>query len=177
MRKKIEISKEEKEFIDKMNLDFGRNAFINYMNIRDREGTPLNDLAMSDVSLIFNGWYEVKEKYEAGDYVYNTLDDCFYRVTDVSDDLSVSLVPLDLEISITLTADKNSFVKVKDKWKIELLNMGRTRPMLKEGDVLISDSDSIWINEDDESEDKMYKRLEGDNAIRLYPVETSIKLK
>ena len=40
MRKKIEISKEEKEFIDKMNLDFGRNAFINYMNIRDREGTP-----------------------------------------------------------------------------------------------------------------------------------------
>ena len=56
------------------------------------------------------------------------------------------------------------------------LKLGRNRPVLKTDDILISDSGSIWINEDDESEDKMYKRLAGNNVVRFYPVELSIKL-
>ena len=175
MRKKIEITKKEKAFVDQMNLDYGRNAFIYYMNIKDSEGTPLNDLAMSDVSLIFNGWYKLEEEFKEGDFLYDSSGDAYYKVTNVGDG-KLTLYPLENDINLVISSDDDNLIKVTEPWKIELLKLSRNSPTLKEGDILISDSGSIWINEDDESEDNMYKRLEGNNTVRFYPVENSIKL-
>ena len=130
------------------------------------------------VSLIFNGWYEVEDDapFEEGDWVLNKANMKEYAEVQREKDiytLSIKLQGSDQSMIVK----KRDVSKVTEPWKIELLKLGRNSPSLKRGDVLISDSGSIFVNEDDESVEKTHKMLEGGNTIFFYPVEKSINLK
>lgn len=171
--KKIKITKTQKEYIDKMNMEHGRNAFKAHMELDIEQGTPIDVITNEGVSLIFNGWYEVIGMHKAGDYFYDFSNDEYLKVKEVISDDKIIFDKLEGVLNL----NHYHLQKVTEPWKVKLLDTGRPYPRFRDGDKITfftrESINNMTVCKGDMS--LVEKHARGGRIKYLYPVESRIE--
>lgn len=137
---KVKITREQKEALVQINLDYGRNAFSNFMG-GWRETDPnykvFKDFTPEQFMKLTCDWYEVEGVFQVGDWVCDTeleLNKCIFYKIDRIDDEHTIFTNGEWESTNNVN---DYFEKVTEPWKIMLLELGREKPEFKVNDVYI----------------------------------------
>ena len=168
---KIKITKEQKSLIDKLHMDFGRNAFQAYVSNHLYKNEDFNNPSLCEASLIFNGWYIVESEFKIGDWVRDINKDTYSKVISVVEESSkLKLIRTDRDRYIS-EADFTDVEKVTELWKISLLEAGRKTPEIRNGDIYVTKSGKLTCISD-KTIKKTVELLLSEGAVERYiPVE------
>lgn len=153
-------------------------SFINFAESTGRgewhdDFKPLNDVTISDFSLMLNGWYEVEEFFKVGDWVIWGLNDAmeYLKITKIT---SMGYGFHDDSVGSTRESKKYKMEKIEEPWKIMLLDLGREKPEFVRGDSYLTETTYRVINNVNNS---MHTNAFVNNeVIEFFPKSDGIKI-
>jgi len=92
---------------------------------------PLSRFTVEQMALLLCGWYEVEKPFKVGDWVYREISDSYEKIERVEGNYYYVVSERE-----SLIARNHEWKKVEEPWKIALLEAGREKPELKEGDII-----------------------------------------
>lgn len=170
---KVKITREQEKALETWIRSINNNNLEGFINSKLRGKwkdslKPLNSITPEQFSHMLNGWYEVEEPFEVGDWVYEHRTGKYHKVVAEWKGVSRTVS--------AKTANKSpvDVKKITEQWEIMLLELGRGKPEFHENDVLVTKKSTFSVK--GLSEKQVIGWFDDNLVTAFYPAEHRIEV-